>query len=192
MEFSGNGVCNYYNCFSSLRELSDFLILKSSVYKDDYTKVIDIIKSTDIDPSFDYNFLLISSIKKNQVDVVKFLLNDNRVEPNSFRNLIEMVSIKGYSSILEILLKDGRCDPNEAITLSSINGHVECVKILMQDKRVDPSMDSNGSLKMADRNGHIEVVKLLLSDPRVVNKLSDKEISELQYKYPFIKIKGDV
>ena len=48
---------------------------------------------------------------------------------------------------VKLLLADPRVDPaarnNDAIREASINGHLEVVRLLLNDPRVDPSVDNN-------------------------------------------------
>lgn len=78
---------------------------------------------------------LILAIKANNIDVVKSLLADSRVDPAARDNF--------------------------AIRWASENGHVDVVKLLLADGRVDPAADDNYARRWASRNGHVGVVKLL-------------------------------
>ena len=82
-----------------------------------------------------------SAIENGQLEVVKALLEDKRVDPSDDKNL--------------------------AIQRASSCGHLEVVKALRKDKRVDPSDDNNLAIRWASKNGRVEVVKLLLKDHRV-------------------------
>jgi hypothetical protein len=106
------------------------------------------------------------------VEVVKRLLNDPRVDPSDrYHEAIRCASINGHVEVVKLLLNDPRVDPsadnNAAIRLASNDGHVEVVKVLLNDPRVDPSDRDNEAVRWASKKGHVVVVKLLLNDPRV-------------------------
>ena len=73
--------------------------------------------------------------------------------------------------VVKLLLQDPKVDPsyqyNYAIIWASFNGHIEVVKLLLQDPRVDPSDQDNESIRLASKYGYINIIKLLLQDPRV-------------------------
>ena len=83
----------------------------------------------------------IEAAKTGDIDKVRLLLNDKRVEPAA--------------------------DNNHAIRGASYYGYLEVVRLLLNDIRVDPAANNNYAIRMASRNGHTEVVKLLLTDSRV-------------------------
>jgi ankyrin repeat protein len=99
------------------------------------------------------------------VEVVKLLLNDPRVDPSAHDNYaIRWASRNGHVEVVKLLLNDPRVDPsadnNCAIRWASRNGHVEVVKLLLNYPRVDPSAYNNDAMRCAPENGHAEVVKL--------------------------------
>ena len=100
-------------------------------------------------------------IEKNDINNVKLLLNDKRVNPSD-RN-------------------------NWAIILASKDGYFDIVKLLLEDKRVDPSDHSNYFTKensynwaiyLAFSNGYFNISNLLWQDQRVKNTLK-KDIPDL-------------
>ena len=72
------------------------------------------------------------------------------------------------------LLKDPRVDPscrnNWAIRLSSEFGHLDVVRELLKDSRVDPSDRNNYAIRFSSEWGHMGVVRELLKDPRINKK----------------------
>ena len=74
--------------------------------------------------------LFTQACEYNQVEVVKLLLQDPRVDP-SYQN-------------------------NYAIILASENGHVEVVKLLLQDPRVDPNDEWYNSFRSENYSHKIE------------------------------------
>ena len=87
------------------------------------------------------------AIKNNDINNVKSLLNDKRIDPSY--------------------------DNNFAIQLASQNGHIDIVKLLLKDKRVDPSHDNNYIIRFAYNEGYLDIVNLLWQDQRVKNSLKN-------------------
>jgi hypothetical protein len=107
-----------------------------------------------------------------RAEMVRVLLNDDRVNPSARRSeALRLAAYHNHVSTLRLLLDDGRGDPSagrdEAIRCASSNGHVECVRLLMLDWRVDPSPQEDEALRLAAKNGYERVVALLLTDRRV-------------------------
>ena len=80
------------------------------------------------------------AIKKNYLELVKYLLQDKRVNPNDG---IMIAFTKDYQEIVELLLKDERMDTNinkeilqEIFEQAIKKNNVELVKLLLQ--KVDP------------------------------------------------------
>lgn len=100
-------------------------------------EVIDMLKTIEQYGfiNIDYTTLLINSILKNYIKVLKLLLCHEQVDPSDWDNY--------------------------AIICASENGYTEAVKELLKDSRVDPSVDDNYAIKNAQKNGHKEIVKLI-------------------------------
>jgi len=108
----------------------------------------------------------------DDIEIIKTLLKDNRVDPSDRDNYaIKVASTNGHTETVKLLLQDDRVDPsdnnNMAIRWASNNGCTGVVKLLLKDDRVDPSDDDNFAIRGASNNGHTEVVKLLLKDSRI-------------------------
>ena len=152
-------IFEYYLSLSprELNEIPDFL-----------GDVIQLVYSKILDPSFDGTFLVKGVVGNNHVSLLKVLLLNKKI---NLDRCLEIASDDGQLEMVKILLKDPRVDPsddnNNSIRRASKNGHLEIVKLLLQDPRVDPSDGNNYSIKAASENGHIKIVRLLLKDPRV-------------------------
>ncbi len=125
-----------------------------------------------VNPSREDNYAIRSASYHGYTEIVKLLLQDERVDPSAHNNYaIRLASNNGHTEVVKLLLQNKRVDPsahnNYAIRLASNNGHTEVIKLLLQNKRVDPSADDNYPIELASENGHTEVVKLLLQDKRV-------------------------
>jgi len=113
------------------------------------------------------------SMNYEWLDVVRLLLNDNRIIPDN--SLIRWAVEKGYTDIVKILLSNKNVDPvapyyirdldmhvkNKPIIDAAKLGHTDIVKLLLADPRVDPTVNNNGPLRLAIKNGHHDIVELL-------------------------------
>lgn len=123
------------------------------------------------------NFLMCWASETGNLEVVKKLLNNARIDPSCNGNLsIRVASENGHWKIVKLLLQDGRVDPgsknNYAIKFASENGHTEVVRLLLKNQRVDPSagcfLDGGDyPIGFASANGHTEIVRILLEDSTV-------------------------
>lgn len=113
------------------------------------------------------------AIENDNVEILKIIIEigNDKYDPGANHNiLIRCASKRGYTEIVELLLRDNRVDPascdNDAIEDASRYGHTEVVKLLLKDSRINPTTKHNYAIRMA-ATGHIEVVKVLLQDERV-------------------------
>lgn len=94
-------------------------------------------KQNELDIAFD------RAAKNGQLEVVKYLVNNNIVDPSVFNNIaLERASSAGQVAVVDFLLKDKRVDPeNDIMPLrrAIANEHVAVVRRLLEDDRIDPS-----------------------------------------------------
>ena len=141
-----------------------------------------------VDPSYKNNYAIRHASANGYLDIVKYLLKDERVNPSDgFNYAIGVASMNGHLDIVKELMKDDRVDPsdenNYAIKYASSRGHLDVVKELLKDDRVDPSDSDNFAIASASYNGHLDVVKELLKDNRVIDKLSKEELEKYKVNY---------
>ena len=134
--------------------------------------LVNILLWIGVDPSARFNLAIRLASANGQIDVVRLLLQDERVDPSAeFNYAIRFASANGQIDVVRLLLQDERVDPsaenNYAIGIASANGHADIVRLLLHDERVDPSAENNYAIKFASANGRIDVVRLLLQDERV-------------------------
>jgi len=154
-------------------------------------RVKELLQSSEIDTNWQdpehYYFtpLLIASCC-GHIEIVKLLLNDQRVDVNKEDEYgITPFSIacqNGRIEIVKLLLNDNRVDINQAnkdgstpFYLACSRGHIEIVKLLLNDKRIDINQPEGYGgetpFYVACDNGHIEIVKYLVNDSRIdINK----------------------
>ena len=143
----------------------------SNATGNDEIDVIDDMIRMGFDPSEDDNESIKESCKYGNLESVKRLLKDPRVDPSATNNYaIIWASVANHYEIVKLLLKDPRVDPRAAIGAASRNGHLETVKLLLEDPRVDPRVNNYYAIRQATEYGHDEVAKLLLNHPLIKNK----------------------
>ncbi len=103
----------------------------------------------------------------------------------SATNMIKHIIEGNYDAIrkwLENPMNDPSADDNIAIKLCAIKGYNSILILLLKDARVDPAVDDNFAIKYAaiygNSNNHCKIVHILLGDDRVTSKLSKKYINE--------------
>lgn len=100
---------------------------------------------------------------------------------------LERAAESGNTSVVDMLLQDGRADPSHAfnysIVISATNGFTEIVQMLLEDERVDAGVTDNLALTRAvikssrDPSAYEEIVKSLLRHPSV--KVSFQQMRSL-------------
>lgn len=115
----------------------------------------------------EYNKKIRVHVMFNDLEIIKVILNDSRLDPYFDNNiLIQESCYYGHEKLL-LLLNDHRANPsfniNYSIRFASANGHLEILKILLSDKRVNSSIKYNSVIEISRTNGHTEIVKFLKS-----------------------------
>jgi ankyrin repeat protein len=119
------------------------------------------------------------AIKMNNFDKVSELID--QVNPANKDNwAIYHSSIRGYTEIVELLLKDPKVYPCSAISLAAQEGHLEVVKLLINDERVH-SKDYD-ILRRAAKNGNFDIIEYLIKLP-FYNNLKDIEECFIESAY---------
>jgi len=108
------------------------------------------------------------------VKVVKGLLAHSKLNINEScehmgGTALLLAARKGYANVVDIILRDGRAEPNcadylgrTALWWAAYNGHTEVAKRLVQSCRVKNDMAYHSSpLSAAIREGHWEIAQLL-------------------------------
>ncbi|KAJ3087303.1 hypothetical protein HK100_008406 [Physocladia obscura] len=131
-----------------------------------------ILADTQVDPSANYNCVIIWVSERGYAEIVQFLLVHLRVDPDAINSYaLCLVSNNGHESVVKLLLADPRVNPesndNCAIKSAAENRHDNVVKLLLANPCVNPGAEWNCAIRRSSSGGHTEVVKLLLVDPRV-------------------------
>jgi len=124
------------------------------------------------DPTDRNNWIVRASSHYGKIEVLKLLLEDERVDPTDRDNYaIRWASENGHPEVVKLLLNwkgpNGKVvNPtagfNFPVRVASSHNHPEVVKLLLEDKRVDPTVGNDDALNMAVGYGHNEVVRLLI------------------------------
>ena len=118
------------------------------------------------------------------------LLTDERVDRNYLTaygphkiTALTAAATNGHTEVLEVLLADGRVDPNKgdgngesALICAASVGELESAALLLTDERVNPNMvddEGNSALNVAAMYNHASMVTLLLADQRVNPNMID-------------------
>jgi hypothetical protein len=127
------------------------------------------------DPSFDAVSLYYSCSNGN-IDIVKILLKDKRVDVNYLNGVaLRWASAKGFDDIVILLLKagaDASIEECEAFRRAAENGHFTTLKIL--EPYSDITVMNNYAIRIAASRGEYDVVKYLYA--KVKNTLDDRYI----------------
>ncbi|KAJ3259378.1 hypothetical protein HK103_002281 [Boothiomyces macroporosus] len=137
----------------------------SQMCKNKYVKSVEFLLAY-IDPR---NYELNMAASNSNVEIVKILLNDPRVNPGDFNNLaIRTASELGDAEIVQLLLQNRNVDPsvldNAALRLACYFGNVKVASLLLQDPRVDPSSCDNEAIRKTTNSS---ICLMLMNDKRV-------------------------
>jgi len=122
-----------------------------------------------LDPGINNSCILRTACRTNNVDMVRFLLEDGRADPSAMQNKSIMLACwYGNVDVLRLLLDDGRADPctnkGHALVTACKNGHIEIVRVLLEDPRVraDKYLYLDKPIRFAIYNHQTDAVLLLL------------------------------
>jgi ankyrin repeat protein len=137
------------------------------------------------DPSFDNSISLYYSCSNRNIEVVKILLKDKRVDVNGINGAsLRWAASKGFNDIVILLLKSGAdasLEKYEAFRRAAQNGHLEMVKIL--EPYSDITAMNNNAIRVAAAKGDYKVVEYLY--PKVKDTLGDKYIKWFETLFTF-------
>lgn len=150
---------------------------KSIIKWCEYRKRFDILVSLLKKPEIDYIRFICSIVKYTDKKFYFNFMKENTILDARFDNsikdnyLIIWGASRGYTSLVNVLLKDPRVNPaaqlNSAIIEAAKNGHIGVISTLLKDFRVDPTVYNWYPIKVAYINRHKILLKTLMNDPRV-------------------------
>ena len=127
---------------------------------------------------------------EGNTSILKKLLASEHIDPTTKfhlygNNALTLAASNHDLETLEVLLLDGRCDPNQkdrqgytALITAGDNGCVEIVRALLNDPRTNPNCQNKSgetALLCALKSEHIEAARELLSDRRTNIYLKNNE-----------------
>jgi hypothetical protein len=141
--------------------------------------VPEVLQRENCDPTIHENAILDTAVVDQNIEVVKLLLADKRVDPTVHEvdeNFIHSAVRTRNTILLKLLLKDGRADPNENESLALRRAvemkNTKMVELLLIDGRADPTVDygvarNRPIIQHAVSKGYSDIVSLLLDDERM-------------------------
>jgi hypothetical protein len=142
-----------------------------------HTEIVEYLcTDPETDPSAKDNQALIYAVQQGQVDVVKRLLVDSRVDPSNVLHAlnITMKNSDKMCDMIDCLISDPRVNPADPELQTYFNmldyvvreGRIDLVEKLIADPRVDPSMNDNEALATALEKGSLEIAEMIFVNPR--------------------------
>lgn len=135
---------------------------------------LDIVKimCSKIDPTYKNNYAAGNAVQNGQIDVVKYLISDHRVDLTANNYAMVKNAVKhNQLDILKLLLDHYNINPSfnndELVIAAATYGYLETVRYLVKNRHVDPSADSNTCIINASLRGYTDMVKFLLTQPGV-------------------------
>lgn len=104
----------YYYVFETFGELKDYILLGDYIRRNKSLQFLELLKTTQLDPSFDENLPIRWASGDGYTEIVRILLNDPRVDPSAApmsspdRSSIRVASEYGHIEIVRLLLNDPR------------------------------------------------------------------------------------
>ncbi|ORY45086.1 hypothetical protein BCR33DRAFT_716428 [Rhizoclosmatium globosum] len=142
---------------------------RSSCGSDSSTLLSTLIKDASFDPTCRSNRALLWTCMNDDVNSVRILLADPRVDPGGNHKAFLAACANSSVNTIKLMLTDPRIDPtfesNGALSLACRTATVETVQLLLEDSRIDPTINTNlFRIAVEQRDGCL--VDLLLRDGR--------------------------
>lgn len=150
-----------------------------------------LLKDERVNPNACSGFPISEAIEKGYTNTIKVLLNDKRVD-FTFYNEDSIVSVSKWNKkkILELLLKDGRTNPNlnhnAALEWAHFRGYVEIARLLLNDERVYHYLETDFIRKVCVQKS-LEILKLLLENDKINMDFHLKQLGKKEENKEIIK-----
>jgi hypothetical protein len=112
--------------------------------------------------------IFMRAIEIHAVDLVKTLLDDEKVNINLNDYAIEHSAENGYIDFIELILSNKRFkiqkNNNFIVYYAADNNHFDIVKLLLSDKRIDPTTNQNAAISHSSKQ---KIIDILWEDKRV-------------------------
>ena len=107
------------------------------------------------------------AILRNDIILVKSLLEDNSVDFSDYKEAFCYASKNGYVDIVKLFLSDEKkihsFHYNDVIRYATGNGHTEIIELLLNDKRIQEG-ERQDAFRYSCQHGNVTICKLLLND----------------------------
>lgn len=132
---------------TTLELLCPPIVLAASNGHEEIVKVL--LNDSQAEPSAGFNAALISCCEKGRTSIVQILLHCPLLDLPKDSYAMSLAAIGGHSDVVNLLLEDGRVDPNReyagrnALEWAYQGGHLKVVRELLKDSRVNSSESKN-------------------------------------------------
>ncbi|KAJ3309506.1 hypothetical protein HDV04_005998 [Boothiomyces sp. JEL0838] len=127
-----------------------------------------LLKDDRVNP-WDLNHLnLVNAARQGWLEIVELLLKHKCATPNvNDCAAVWFAVANGHLEVAETLLKDKRINPDAGIIWTAKDGQYKLMELLLKDERCDCSSSYRHIFRDVAKTGDLELVKLLLTDERV-------------------------
>jgi ankyrin repeat protein len=146
----------------------------AAVRNNEIELIKQLVESKTINPTFDDNFSLQIACKYGFLELLKFLVNIPEVIIKEDYNLFSYGVKSGSVKIINFLLLQPNCNPNEKtdpLEQAVKFGYTDIVKSFLNDKRISPEINENWLIRQAHYCKRYEVVRLLFKNKYVKETL---------------------
>lgn len=140
------------------------------VYALDNTLALSVLLELGYNPRYDEDEAIVIAAERANVEAVKVLLTDPRVDFTASDEIADLLIDKDEVTVLEQFLSDLYLGDGTAIARAAVVGSVKILKLLLAQPDGDPTLTvpyiEGDSLAQAIEAGEIESVRILLEDGR--------------------------
>jgi ankyrin repeat protein len=151
---------NYWKRLILIRKIHPHTLFINCARHSNIEIVKKIINHPRVEAGILSNQVIKESAKRNDIPMVKLLLNNKSVQKNDPRFILCIASENGYIELLEYLIDigfDPSCYNNFAIT----SKHKECVNLILKDNRVRRKIDNDRNIKIYNRYARLGLHTIL-------------------------------
>lgn len=113
------------------------------------------------------------AIKKNNIELVKSMMNQEDIDPSYDDNIAFIFCCeKGYTEIAKLLMEDERVNSINDFTycfcirVACKKGHLNIIKLLLNHKIINPYKHANLFIQVASESNRLDIIKFLLNNER--------------------------
>lgn len=151
------------------------------IFRNNYFDMFLAINYDIFDIHYHDDYALFKSIKENQIEIVKFLIEKGADINSRDISAFNWACINGYFEIAKLLIEKGvdiHRREDEVFRFSCECGQVNIAKLLI-DNGANIHSQNDYALFYSCENDHIETVKFLIKNGANVHSLNDRELKAL-------------